>query len=144
MGHALKHGKHRRRVSILYNIRMYDLRVCMYICIQIWTHFHCDSGWKIPTCIEVANASVHQDLALRWARRRRRQSTKEKTNPWKTRVCQHFRQVAGPGLLQQFGPDRYGQRNRVHAEVPSAFALPRSIGQAGFTIHRPSPTYSNF
>ena len=74
----MKHGKHRRRVSILYNIRMYDLRVCMYICIQIWTHFHCDSGWKIPTCIEVANASVHQDLALRWARRCRRQSAKEK------------------------------------------------------------------
>ena len=62
---------------------MYDLRVCMYICIQIWTHFHCDSGWKSPTCIEVANASVHQDLALRWARRCRRQSAKEKTSRWK-------------------------------------------------------------
>ena len=32
----------------------------------------------------------------------------------------------------------------MHAEVLSAFALPRSIGQAGFTVHRPSPTYSNF
>ena len=88
--------------------------------------------------------SAHLALARRWEERRFRRSAMKKTIAWKTWLRQHICQVAGPGLLEQSIRIRHGQRDSVYAEVPCAFAMPRSVGQAWVLQRQPEPTYATF